>query len=335
MDFPPGHGRLSRDRRHHGITMKLRGRHLIVAEQSALPNTSRNRQQHAQLVCAFCAALRASLGPLESAPSSQPVALPFPPPFVVSGQPLKNVNAPGDPYRTLFVGRLAYETTERKLKREFEEFGAVASVTIVRESAPVGEATGSDGPRLSRGYGFVEFVSEDSLKLAYRRGDGRRIDGRCVVVDVERGRTVPNWLPRRLGGGLGDSRRAAPPRRGKKDGWRRPGVPKAAGILTLDVKRKLAAAQQAAIDASSADASGGAGRLAYDARGGAAAARGGYSAAFDVAVDQLEREAHAASVAAAAAHAPPEPPQMAVDEGAAPSSATAAVPSPAAAEAAP
>jgi U1 small nuclear ribonucleoprotein len=27
-----------------------------------------------------------------------------------------------------------------------------------------------------------------------------------VLVDVERGRTVPNWRPRRLGGGLGSSR---------------------------------------------------------------------------------------------------------------------------------
>jgi hypothetical protein len=30
-----------------------------------------------------------------------------------------------------------------------------------------------------------------------------KVDSRRVVVDVERGRTVPNWRPRRLGGGLG------------------------------------------------------------------------------------------------------------------------------------
>jgi hypothetical protein len=29
------------------------------------------------------------------------------------------------------------------------------------------------------------------------------VDSRRVVVDVERGRTVPNWRPMRLGGGLG------------------------------------------------------------------------------------------------------------------------------------
>lgn len=31
------------------------------------------------------------------------------------------------------------------------------------------------------------------MRLAYKRGDGRKIDGRRVLVDVERGRTVRNW----------------------------------------------------------------------------------------------------------------------------------------------
>jgi hypothetical protein len=34
---------------------------------------------------------------------------------------------------------------------------------------------------------------------AYKHGDGKKIDGRRVLVDVERGRTVKGWLPRRLG----------------------------------------------------------------------------------------------------------------------------------------
>ncbi len=33
--------------------------------------------------------------------------------------------------------------------------------------------------------------------------DGRKVDSRRVLVDVEKGRTVRNWRPRRLGGGLG------------------------------------------------------------------------------------------------------------------------------------
>lgn len=36
------------------------------------------------------------------------------------------------------------------------------------------------------------------MRLAYKRGDGRKIDGRRVMVDVERGRTVRNWLVREI-----------------------------------------------------------------------------------------------------------------------------------------
>ena len=45
---------------------------------------------------------------------------------------------------------------------------------------------------------------------AYKHADGKKIDGRRVVVDVERGRTVKSWKPRRLGGGLGGTRRGGP-----------------------------------------------------------------------------------------------------------------------------
>jgi hypothetical protein len=34
---------------------------------------------------------------------------------------------------------------------------------------------------------------------AYKYADGKKIDGKRVVVDVERGRTVKSWKPRRLG----------------------------------------------------------------------------------------------------------------------------------------
>ena len=45
-----------------------------------------------------------------------------------------------------------------------------------------------------------------SPPAAYKQADGRKVDNRRVLVDVERGRTVPNWRPRRLGGGLGNTR---------------------------------------------------------------------------------------------------------------------------------
>ena len=37
------------------------------------------------------------------------------------------------------------------------------------------------------------------VAAAYKHADGKKIDGRRIVVDVERGRTVKTWKPRRLG----------------------------------------------------------------------------------------------------------------------------------------
>lgn len=96
-----------------------------------------------------------------------------------------------DAYRTLFVSRLAYETTERKLQREFEQFGPISSVRLIKD------ASGQ-----SRGYAFIEFKEEEDLKRAYKRADGIRIDNRRVLVDVERGRTVKGAWRRRRGGRL-------------------------------------------------------------------------------------------------------------------------------------
>mmetsp|Transcript_28709 Transcript_28709/g.61606 ORF Transcript_28709/g.61606 Transcript_28709/m.61606 type:complete len:317 (-) Transcript_28709:405-1355(-) len=98
-------------------------------------------------------------------------------------------------YNTLFVGRLAYEVTEGKLLREMEAFGPVKDIKLV-----------SDKEGKSRGIGFVEYENEEDMKRAYRAADGMKIEGREIVVDVERGHTVPTWLPRRLGGGLGGTR---------------------------------------------------------------------------------------------------------------------------------
>ncbi|KAH8062567.1 snRNA binding protein [Aureococcus anophagefferens] len=70
-----------------------------------------------------------------------------------------------------------------------------------------------------RGYAFVEFERESDMRDAYKRADGRKIDGRRVLVDVERGRTVRNWRPRKLGGGLGSTRkRGAAPNNGSRPG---------------------------------------------------------------------------------------------------------------------
>lgn len=44
---------------------------------------------------------------------------------------------------------------------------------------------------------------------AFRQADGKKIDGRRVIIDAERGRIAKFWRPRRLGGGRGGTERRA------------------------------------------------------------------------------------------------------------------------------
>jgi U1 small nuclear ribonucleoprotein len=99
---------------------------------------------------------------------------------------------------TLFIGRIPFEMTETDLSREFEPFGRITSCRIVRDV----------NTNKSRGYGFVEFEHVLEMKKAAQTMDGKRIGGRKILVDTERGRTQSDWKPRRLGGGLGESRKS-------------------------------------------------------------------------------------------------------------------------------
>lgn len=75
------------------------------------------------------------------------------------------------------MARLAYETSEKKLRREFEQYGPIKCIKMVLDH--------SGKPQ---GYAFIEFERESDMTNAYKRADGKKIDGRRILVDVERGR---------------------------------------------------------------------------------------------------------------------------------------------------
>ncbi|CRL01961.1 CLUMA_CG015409, isoform A [Clunio marinus] len=109
-------------------------------------------------------------------------------------------NLTEDPFKTLFVARFNYDTSESKLRREFEMYGPIKKIIMIQD-------VDSGKPR---GYAFIEYEHERDMHSAYKHADGKKIDGKRVLVDVERARTVKGWLPRRLGGGLGGTRRGGP-----------------------------------------------------------------------------------------------------------------------------
>ena len=115
--------------------------------------------------------------------------------------PFKDPKIPKDSdcYKTIFVARLSYATTEERLIKEFEIFGDIDYVRIVK-----------DLKGKSKGYGFITFRREKDAAYAREKGDGRRVENRRILVDKELGRTKQTWLPKRLGGGKGGETRQGP-----------------------------------------------------------------------------------------------------------------------------
>lgn len=77
----------------------------------------------------------------------------------------------------LYVGSLAYATTDDSLKAHFEQAGAVESASVVMD-----KMTGR-----SRGFGFVEMADDDAQK-AIEMFDGKDLDGRTLRVSIARPR---------------------------------------------------------------------------------------------------------------------------------------------------
>ncbi len=75
--------------------------------------------------------------------------------------------------KKLFVGGLSWNLSWQDLKDAFGEFGEVVFARVITD-----RETGK-----SRGFGFVEFASEEEAKAAKEAMDGAELDGRTIKVD--------------------------------------------------------------------------------------------------------------------------------------------------------
>jgi cold-inducible RNA-binding protein len=78
--------------------------------------------------------------------------------------------------RKLYVGNIAYETTESDLEQLFSQSGAVESVRIMRDMA-----TGR-----ARGFAFVEMSTEAEAQAAIERLHDKPFGGRTLTVNEAR-----------------------------------------------------------------------------------------------------------------------------------------------------
>jgi RNA recognition motif-containing protein len=91
----------------------------------------------------------------------------------------------------IYVGSLSYKATEEDLKKEFEGFGQVESVNIIKDRYS-GE---------SRGFGFVEMPNKDEAQSAIEGLNGRELKGRKINVNEARPRSEGYRGGGRRGGG--------------------------------------------------------------------------------------------------------------------------------------
>ncbi|KAF1896727.1 hypothetical protein Lal_00034427 [Lupinus albus] len=86
--------------------------------------------------------------------------------------------ASGDAEYRAFVGGLAWATDSESLEKAFSPYGEILDAKIIND-----RETGR-----SRGFGFVTFASEQSLKDAIEALNGQDLDGRNITVNEAQAR---------------------------------------------------------------------------------------------------------------------------------------------------
>jgi RNA recognition motif-containing protein len=73
----------------------------------------------------------------------------------------------------IFVGNLAYTTTENDLRQLFEQYGVVDKINVI---------TDRDTGR-SKGFGFVEMPDSAAAKAAIQGLNGKELEDRALTVN--------------------------------------------------------------------------------------------------------------------------------------------------------
>lgn len=74
----------------------------------------------------------------------------------------------------IYVGNLPFRLTDDEFSEFFGAYGDVQSANIIRD-----RATGR-----SKGFGFVEFASDDQANAAVEQANGQELDGRQLRVSI-------------------------------------------------------------------------------------------------------------------------------------------------------
>ena len=79
----------------------------------------------------------------------------------------------------IYVGNLSFDVSEEDLRKTFENFGQVSSITVVKDKYS----------GLPRGFGFIEMPNRSEALAAIENLNGKELLGRPLNVSEARPRT--------------------------------------------------------------------------------------------------------------------------------------------------
>jgi RNA recognition motif-containing protein len=80
--------------------------------------------------------------------------------------------------KKLYVGNLAYSTTQEQIQELFSQAGEITEITLI---------TDRDTGR-PKGFGFVSMATEEGAQAAIKRFNGYTLDNRALTVNEARPR---------------------------------------------------------------------------------------------------------------------------------------------------
>lgn len=101
--------------------------------------------------------------------------------------------------RKMYVGNIAFNTTEQDLRDLFSEYGEIESLKIMKDQFT----------EWSRGFGFIEMVDEKDAKKAIATLNGKDFMGKSLTVAEARPQQKRRGFNDRrggYGGGMGTER---------------------------------------------------------------------------------------------------------------------------------
>jgi RNA recognition motif-containing protein len=101
--------------------------------------------------------------------------------------------------RKIYVGNIAFNATEQDLRDLFSEYGEIESLKIMKDKFT----------EESKGFGFIEMVSEEDAKKAIATLNGKDFKGKSLTVAEARPQQKRRGFDDRrggYGGGMGTGR---------------------------------------------------------------------------------------------------------------------------------